>query len=89
MAIEEEVFGLEVTVDDATRVKVLEHEDELAGVELGGGGTEVTCLAQVREQLTTRHKLKKKVNEGVIAGCCFSGGGVSDEGGVLWSMVVV
>lgn len=65
--IQEEVLRLEVAVGDAALllVEVLQHEDDLGGVEAGDGFVEAAQLAQVRKQLAARDVVEEHV-EGVV-----------------------
>ena len=61
--IEEQIFGLEVSVDDGLGVKIFENQNQLARVEQGRGVAEMTCISEVGEQLSTRHVLKEEVKK--------------------------
>jgi len=47
VSVEEQVLGLQITVDDVHRVQVVESESNLGGVELGDGVGESLCIGSV------------------------------------------
>lgn len=59
--VQEEVFWLQVPVDNVEPVQVLEREDDLGGVEGTRARTEATRVAQVREQFSARYVLEQHV----------------------------
>ena len=67
--VDEQVLGLEVSVGDAALllVQVLQHEDDLGGVEAGDGLVEAPKLAEVGEELAAGDVVEEHV-EGVVVG---------------------
>jgi hypothetical protein len=61
MAVEQQVLGLQVAVDDVVRVQVVEGEGDLSGVELCDGVGEALRLAQQAEQLAALDKVHDHV----------------------------
>ena len=66
VSIQQDVLRLQVPVDDLLGVQVLDRTDDLRGVEEPGGAGEAALVAQVAEELTTRHELHQHVQEAVI-----------------------
>ena len=79
LLVEQEVLGLEVAVGNAVLklVQVLEHEDDLGGVEAGHGLVEAAVLAQVAEELAAGHVVEQQVEEVAVGE---GGEQVGDEG---------
>ena len=46
VAVEQQILGLQVTVDDVVRVQVVQRQGDLGGVKLGDGVGEALGLAQ-------------------------------------------
>jgi hypothetical protein len=61
VAVEQQVLGLQVAVDDVVRVQVVEGERDLGGVELGDGVGEALGLAQQTKQLPALDKVHDHV----------------------------
>jgi hypothetical protein len=61
VAVEQQVLGLQVAVDDVVRVQVVEGEGDFGGVELGDGVGEALRLAQQAEQLAALNKVHDHV----------------------------
>ena len=69
VAVEQQVLGLQVAVDDVVRVQVVEGQGDLGGVELGDGVGEALGLAQQTEQLAALDKVHDHVQVlGVLEG---------------------
>jgi hypothetical protein len=69
VAVEQQVLGLQVAVDDVVRVQVVEGQRDLGGVELGDGVREALRLAQQAEQLAALDKVHDHVQVlGVLEG---------------------
>jgi len=66
LAVEQDVLGLEVAVDDGQRVQVVEDERDLSRVEHGRRRVEPTGVAQVREQLAAADVLEHHVQIAVV-----------------------
>lgn len=79
MAVEQQVLGLEVAVDDVVRVQVVEGEGDFGGIELGDGVGEALGLAQQAEELAALDK----VHDHVEVLCVLEGAPQGDEEGVL------
>ncbi len=45
VAIEKQIFGLQITIDDVMRMQIVESECDFCGVELGNGVGEALRLA--------------------------------------------
>lgn len=58
---EEQVLGLEVAVDDASVVQVLQRQQDLGGVEADALLGEAAVVLEVEEELATVHKVQHKV----------------------------
>jgi hypothetical protein len=69
VAVEQQVLGFQVAVDDVVRVQVVQREGDLGGVELGDGVGEALRLAQQAEQLAALDKVHDHVQVlGVLEG---------------------
>lgn len=79
VAVEQQVLGLQVTVDDVVRVQVVQGQGDLGGVELGDGVGEALGLAQQTKQLAALDKVHDHVQ--VLA--VLEGAPQGDEEGVL------
>lgn len=68
LAVQQQVLGLEVAVGHAVLglVQVLEHQDDLGGVEAGHVLVEASVLAQVRKELAAGHVVEHNVEEVVV-----------------------
>lgn len=65
--VEQQVLRLQVAVDDALRVQVLEGRGDLRAVEVAGRRAEPARVPQVREQLAAAHVLEEHVDARVVA----------------------
>lgn len=61
---QQNVVQLEISVDDALRVEVLEGEENLAGVELGLAEGELLLL-DMKHQISSRDVFHDKVHSGL------------------------
>ena len=66
LAVEQQVLRLEIAVDEAERMKVVEREDDLGGVEQSRAGGEATGVTQVGEQLSAAHVLQQHVQKPLV-----------------------
>ena len=66
LAVEQQVLGLEVAVDDVAVVEVLEREHHRRAVEGGGGLVELALLLQQREELAALADLEHHVQVGAV-----------------------
>lgn len=57
----QEVLGLEITVDDVLRMEILEHECHLGSIECCMGCFKPSDTAEVGEKLTSRNELEHEV----------------------------
>lgn len=65
LAVDEQILGLEIAVDDWPGVQVLDGDDDLGGVEKTGRTFEPTSVSKVGEELTATHVLEQHVQETV------------------------
>ena len=66
LLVEEEILGLEVSVDNGQGVQVLESAGDLGGEEVGRVVGKLDGVAQVGEQLAAAHVLEQHVEERVV-----------------------
>lgn len=66
LAVQQDVLGLEVAVDDFFGVEVLDGADDLGGVEEARAVAEASPAAQVAEELATRHVVHQHVEEALV-----------------------
>jgi len=66
--INEDILGLEITVDDVLRVKVLKHERHLGAIEHGMFGVQFSFSSQIGKQLTASNVLHEEVQVAAVLG---------------------
>lgn len=66
LAVEQDVLGLQVAVDNLFRVEVLDGAHNLRGVEEPRGVAEAPAAAQVAEQLAAGHVVHQHVEEALV-----------------------
>lgn len=66
LAVQQDVLGLEVAVDDFFGVEVLDGADDLGGVKEARAVAEASPAAQVAEELATRHIVHQHVEEALV-----------------------
>lgn len=66
--INKDVLGLEITVDDVLRVKVLEHERHLGAIEHSMFGVKLSFSSQIGKQLTASNILHQEVQVAAVLG---------------------
>lgn len=66
LAVQQNVLGLEVAVDDFFGVQVLDGADDLGGVEEARAVAEAPPAAQVAEELAARHVVHQHVEEALV-----------------------
>jgi hypothetical protein len=64
--INQQVLGLQITVNDVLLVEVLESEDEVGGVEAGDVGGEPTRTSEVGEEFAALHVFEEEVEVGFV-----------------------
>lgn len=67
--VQQDVLELDITVDDAQLVQVLQGQRDLAYVDAHVGLGEVLALEQVREELAAAHVLEYEMELGVRLKC--------------------
>lgn len=66
LAVNQQIFWLQISVDEVKKVQVLEGQHNLRRVESRLRFTEAAHLAQVREHFTTGDVLENHVQVGVV-----------------------
>ena len=66
LTVQQDVLGLQVTVDDFFGVEVLDGAHNLRGIEEAGGVAEAPAAAQVAEELAARHVVHQHVEEALV-----------------------
>lgn len=65
-AVQQDVLGLQVAVDDLFGVEVLDGAHDLGGIEEACGVAEAPAAPQVAEQLAARHVVHQHVEEALV-----------------------
>ena len=69
MSVEQQIFGLQIPVDNVAGVQIVEGFDDAGRVEAGRRLLEVTAVAQNRPHFTTQTHFHQHVDEFGVAVC--------------------